>query len=183
MNVGEIIHRLRKERKMTLKELSEKSGVALATLSRMENGKMTGTLESHMNICRALDTSLPDLYKDLVASTRKVEVQSQKTRTDVFIHHKKATSEMLSSNVLNKKMMPTLVKIMKGGSTHSEETKVGIEKFVYVLDGRLEAHIGDNRYSLAKGDTLYFESSIPHYFKNAGALEARLISVVSPPAL
>ena len=183
MNVGAIIHKIRKEKRMTLLELSAKSGVALATLSRMENGKMTGTLESHMQICRALEISLTDLYKDLVASARKVEVKSGKARTDVFVHDKKATSEMLAVNSLNKKMMPVMVKIAKGGRTHSEETKVGIEKFIYVLDGKLEAIIGEDKYNMVKGDTLYFESSVPHYFNNTGKSEARLISVVSPPAL
>ncbi len=183
MNVGEIIYKLRKEKKMTLLELSTKSGVALATLSRMENGKMTGTLDSHMHICRALEVSLTDLYKDLVASTKKVEMQPVKARTDVFIHDKKATSEMLAANSLSKKMMPVMIKITKGGRTHPEETKVGIEKFIYILDGKLEAKIGEDKYGMVKGDTLYFESSVPHYFKNTGTSEARLISVTSPPAL
>ena len=183
MHVGEIIHALRKERKMTLLELSNKSGVALATLSRMENGKMTGTLESHMNICKALEISLPGLYRDLEASTKTVDVQTKKTRTDVFVHDKKATSEMLAPNVLNKKMMPTMIKIAKGGNTHNEETKPGIEKFAYVLDGKVEANIGGGHYILGRGDTLYFESSVPHYFKNVGAGEARLICVITPPAL
>ena len=183
MLVGEIIHKLRKERKMTLLELSTKSGVALATLSRMENGKMTGTLESHIQICKALEVSLPDLYKDLVASTRKVDLHTKKTRTDVFVHDKKATSEMLASDVLNKKMMPTMIKIARSGRTHTEETKVGIEKFIYVLDGKVEASIGEEKYNLTKGDTLYFESSAPHYFRNTGPGESRIICVVSPPAL
>ena len=183
MHVGHVIHRLRKERKMTLQELSAGSGVALATLSRIENGKMTGTLDSHMRICESLGVALPDLYRDLVASSKKIEVQTRKTRTDVFIHDKKATSEMLAPTVLNKKMMPTLIKTSKGGNTHKEETKPGIEKFVYVLEGRVEASIGSERYSLAKEDTLYFESSVPHYFRNAGKGEARMISVVCPPAL
>ena len=183
MHVGEIIHDLRKERKMTLLELSNKSGVALATLSRMENGKMTGTLESHMNICKALEISLPGLYRDLEASTKTVDVQTKKTRTDVFVHDKKATSEMLAPNVLNKKMMPTMIKIAKSGNTHNEETKPGIEKFAYVLDGKVEANIGEERYVLGRGDTLYFESSTPHHFRNVGAGEARLICVITPPAL
>jgi quercetin dioxygenase-like cupin family protein len=183
MHVGEIIHALRKERKMTLLELSNKSGVALATLSRMENGKMTGTLESHMNICKALEISLPELYRDLEASTKTVDVQTKKTRTDVFVHDKKATSEMLAPNILNKKMMPTMIKIAKGGNTHNEETKPGIEKFAYVLDGKVEANIGEERYVLGRGDTLYFESSTPHRFRNVGAGEARLICVITPPAL
>lgn len=48
MHIGRIIRRLRKERKITLLELSQKSGVAIATLSRIETGKMTGRLKSHL---------------------------------------------------------------------------------------------------------------------------------------
>jgi len=183
MHVGETIHRLRKERKMTLLELSQKSGVALATLSRVENGKMTGTLDSHMRISEALQINLPDLYKELTLSKKAIEVQTKKARTDVFVHDRSSSSEMLAPKVLNKKMMPILIKINKGGSTHKEETKVGVEKFVYVLDGRIEANIGEEKYNLTRGDTLYFESSLPHHFKNIGAAESRLISVVCPPTL
>jgi quercetin dioxygenase-like cupin family protein len=168
---------------MTLLELSQKSGVALATLSRMENGKMTGTLESHMSICSALDTALPELYKDLSSAKKKVEVQTKAARADVFVHDKKSSSEMLASKVLNKKMMPIMVKISPGGKTHEEETKYGVEKFVYVLDGKVEAVIGDEKFDLTKGDTLYFESSLAHYFKNTGAGESRLICVTCPPTL
>lgn len=183
MNVGQVIHRLRKEKKMTLLELSTNSGVALATLSRIENGKMTGTLDSHIQICRVLEVQLTDLYKDLVASTHKVEIKTPKMRTDVFVHDKKATSEMLAANSLTKKMMPTMLRLSKGGSTHTEKTKIGVEKFIYVLEGSLEAVIGEEKYTLSKGDTLYFESSTPHYFRNTKSGEARLISVVSPTAL
>ena len=183
MNVGDIIHRLRKERKMTLLELSQKSGVALATLSRVENGKMTGTLDSHMRIAEALETTLPDFYKNLSGSRKTVEVRIKKRVVDVFVHNRSSTSEILASKAMNKKMMPIMVKIAKGGNTHKEETKPGVEKFIYILDGKIEAHLGEENYALTKGDTLYFESSLPHYFKNTGTGEARIISVVSPPAL
>lgn len=181
MHIGEVIHRIRKERKMTLAGLSEKSGVALATLSRVENGKMTGTLESHIEIARALEISLPDLYKDLAASRKTIDVQTKKSRPDVFLHDKKAMSEMLAPNALNKKMMPTLIKINKGGATHKEEAKIGVEKFVYVTSGRVEVNIGENKYDLTKGDSLYFEASIPHHFRNPGADETSLVSVTCPP--
>ena len=183
MHVGEIIHKLRKSKKMTLLGLSNESGVALATLSRMENGKMTGTLESHIKICKALETNLPDIYKDLSASKKTLELRPRTARADVFVHDSKATSEMLASNFMNKKMMPVLIKIGKSGRTHGEETKSGVEKFVYILEGKVDANIGDNKYTLVKGDTLYFESSLPHYFRNSGSGEARLISVTTPPAI
>jgi len=183
MHVGEIIHKLRKSKKMTLLELSNESGVALATLSRMENGKMTGTLESHMSICKALEINLPDLYKDLSASKKTIELRPRTARADVFVHDNKAASEMLASNFMNKKMMPVLIKIGKSGRTHSEETKSGVERFVYILEGKVEAIVGNDKYNLAKGDTLYFESSLPHHFRNSGPGEAKLISVTTPPAL
>jgi quercetin dioxygenase-like cupin family protein len=149
----------------------------------MENGKMTGTLESHMNICKALEVNLPDLYKDLSASKKTVEMRPRTAKADVFIHDNKAASEMLAANFMNKKMMPVLIKLGKSGRTHSEENKSGVEKFIYVLDGKVEANIGSNKYDLAKGDTLYFESSIPHHFRNIGAGETRVVSVTTPPAL
>ena len=92
MHVGQTIHRLRKERKMTLLELSRLSGVALATLSRIENGRMTCTLESHMHICRALEIALPDLYRDLEASSRKIEMRSKKAASGVYVRERKAAS-------------------------------------------------------------------------------------------
>ena len=183
MNIGDTINKIRKERDMTLVELAEKSGVALATLSRMENGRMTGTLESHMKICEALGTTLPDLYKNLYPPKKAVDIQKEKSRTDVFIHDKKSSEEMLASKILDKKMMPILVKIAKGGSTHKEETKTGIEKFIFVLEGKITANIGDEKYNLSRNDSLYFEPNVPHYLKNAGNSDARVISVVCPPTL
>src|SRR3989338_3031558 len=109
MNIGEIIRNIRNERKMTLAELSQKSGVALATLSRIENGKMTGTLQSHMKICEALEIPLPDLYRYLSLNEKAVEVQTNRLRSDVFVHDKKSSAEIIVSKALNKKMLPTLI--------------------------------------------------------------------------
>jgi transcriptional regulator with XRE-family HTH domain len=181
MRIGEIIHRLRKERKMTLLELSQKSGVAMATLSRTENSRTNGTLKSHMDICKALEIDITELYKDLSLSKKAVEMRSKKTRMDISFHSKNASSEMLIANALNKKMTPLIIKVNKGGSTRKEATKIGIEKFIYIASGRIEANIGEEKYNLAKGDTLYFEASAPHYFKNTGLGEASLICVVCPP--
>ena len=183
MHVGAIINKIRKEKNLTLQDLSQRSGVALATLSRIENGKMMGTLDSHMNIAKAFEMTLPELYRDLPSSKKTVDVQKSKAKPDVYIHDNRSSSEMLASYVSNKKMMPVLIKLSKGGNSHKEETKPGVEKFIYVLDGKVEAEIGQEKYNLTRGDTLYFESSLPHYFKNTGAGEARLISVTCPPTL
>jgi len=179
--IGKLINKLRKERKMTLVELANKSGVALATLSRVENGKMTGTLESHMKICDAFEITLPELYKNLYLPKKAVDLHNRKAAARVFVHDKKYSEEMLASKIPNKKMMPILIKISKGGKTHIEETKPGIEKFVYIAEGRIEASVGEEKYNLMRSDTLYFEAHTPHFFKNLSNHESRLLCVISPP--
>lgn len=183
MKIGNQVRALRKVQGLTLKALAQKSGVALASLSRIENGRMTGTLESHMAICDALGTSLPELYKDLAGAGKAPEVLASSKRTDVFVHDKRSVSEMLISRALDRKMMPIMVRLHRGGATHREENRKGSEKFVYVMRGKVEASVGDKAYALNARDTLYFDSSVSHYFRNAGPAEARLICVVTPPAL
>jgi len=183
MKIGERIRNLRKQKGLTLLELSRGSGVALATLSRIENNKMTGTLGSHTAICTALGITLPELYQDLSPSQSNPIIQTASERTDIFVHDNKSISEMLTPKVLDKKMMPIMVRLEPKGVTHKEENKKGVEKFVYVVTGKVEVVIGAKNYTLNKGDTLYFDSSVLHYFKNVGTSEARLICVVSPPML
>jgi len=84
---------------------------------------MTGTLDSHMNICKAFEITLPELYRDLPSSKKNIEVHQKKFKHDVFVHDKKSSSEILASNAQNKKMMPVLIKIVKVGQTSIEESR------------------------------------------------------------
>src|SRR5882757_9175179 len=65
MFIGSKMLALRKAKRMSLTELSQTSGVQLATLSRIENMKMVGTLESHIQIAKALGVDVTELYKDI----------------------------------------------------------------------------------------------------------------------
>ncbi len=185
LEIGAKIRQFRKQRRMTLDDLSKKSGVALATLSRIETGRMTGTLQSHIRICQTLGINLPQLYSNInVASPASpVEIKSTKRHSDVFVHNKLSSYEILTSGVLSKRMMPTMVKIDRGGSTHKEQAPQGVEKFIYILEGTAEALIADKKYILKRGDTLYFDASVAHIFKNAGAREVKYLCISSPSAL
>jgi transcriptional regulator with XRE-family HTH domain len=177
--IGPSIKKIRLESRMTLLELSRRSGVALATLSRIENGKMTGTLESHINIADALGVTLPELYQNLFSPRKAAEFRDRQNKPEIFLHNRKAVCESLVSGAANKKMLPELLRISEGGQTDKKHAKAGIEKFAYLTDGRIEAYIGEERFNLAKGDTLYFAASLPHHFKNTGNGEATIIIVTS----
>lgn len=183
MYIGKKLKELRKSRGLTLVELSKKSGVQVATISRIENLKMTGTLESHMSIAKALGIDVTELYSDVVQTSRTVDVSNGKGQQDVFVHSDKASHEILTTNVLKKKMMPILLSLEGGGSTQIEQGVSGAERFVYVLEGKVEILISETSYSISKGNSIYFDSSLPHQFKNNQTRTARVLSVATPAAL
>jgi len=182
MKIGKKLNLLRKDRGMTLRQLSKESGVAIATLSRMEHNIMTGTLESHMNICKSLGVSLADFYRELESNSKTISYIKGKEKHESFVYQKKSSAEILTTKVMTKKMMPLLIRIKKGGQTHKEENSPGTEKFIYILEGNLSAEIGKENHTLSKGDTLYFDASLPHVLKNIGKSEAVALCVLTPPA-
>lgn len=183
MYIGKRVQELRKVKSMSLTELAEKSGVQIATLSRMENMKMTGTLESHMNIARALGVDVTQLYTAIIKEEDKSQVQTPKSLSDVFVHSEKSSYEILTSNILGKRMMPILLKIEAGGQTNTEQNQPGSEKFVFVLEGKIEIQVGERTYALSRHNTLYFDASLEHKFVNAGKSTAKVICVGTPVAL
>ena len=184
MHIGERLRELRKQRNLTLVQLSKASGVDTATISRIETGKMTGTLASHMQLARSLSASLSDLYAGLEGTEQAVTMQSPGGRGEVYVHQAgRANMAMLTQDVLKKRMMPALLTIEPEGQTLREESKPGTEKFVYVLEGQVEATIGSERYTLKRQQTLYFDAARPHQFRNVGKGIARCLCVITPPTL
>jgi len=183
MLIGKKIKDLREAKKISLTELSKKTGIQLATLSRIENLKMTGTIESHMKIAEVLGMSLPDLYQNISKDEKKVDIQNTKTASDIFVHSEKSSYEILASKVLSKKMMPILLRIESKGQTNPEQNPTGTEKFLFVLEGTIDVHLDKETFSLSKNHSMYFEASQKHWFSNSGEITTKCICVITPVAL
>lgn len=183
MYIGNKIKALRKKRKLTLVELSKASGVQVATLSRMENMKMVGTLESHIAIARVLGVDVTQLYAETIKDQGKIDAFEEDIASDVFVHSETSSYEILTKNLLSKKMMPILIKIEPESKTNSEQNPVGSEKFVFVLEGTVDVIIESKTISLSKNKTLYFDSSLKHQFHNIGKAQAKVICVGTPVML
>ena len=182
MYIGEKLHAIRKAKRISLTELSKTSGVQMATLSRIENQKMVGTLESHMQIAKALGIDVTELYQGLAHKNAIIDFGHDKN-TEVFTHSDAASYEILTKNIMNKKMMPTLVRIEEGGKTNKEQNTGGAEKFIFVLDGHVEININNQLFTLHKYNTLYFDASLPHHYRNSGKGVVKLICVGTPVSL
>jgi transcriptional regulator with XRE-family HTH domain len=185
MKLGEKLKALRKQKDLTLDKLSELSGVAKATLSRIENGITTGNLNTHLKICDALGVNLGELYKGLENAEEKVVAFDEKTIKDaeVFNYDEKVSSIILAKQTGKKKMLPQLLIIEPQKGTPIEENSPGTDKFMFCLEGETELKIGDKTYQLKRNGSTYFDASLPHSVRNTGSKPAKLIIVVSPVAL
>jgi transcriptional regulator with XRE-family HTH domain len=181
--LGNRIKLLRTERRLTLTEVAKKTGIDQATLSRMENGKMTGTLDSHMKIAEALGIRLPELYEQVVEKLENAKDKIARQKIETFSHSGGAVAELLTTAVLQKKIMPVLLKLKSKARTETEEYSPITERFVYVLKGSAEATIGQEKSILNEGSSLYFNASKPHSFKNSGKKECWMLSVLTPSSL
>lgn len=180
MEIGNALRLLRTTRKMTLKELAEKSGVQIATLSRMEHGIMTGTLHSHMNITRALGTSLADFYREIENEHKAVAFIGRGEKHEPLVRSKESSIELLTTRLAGKKMMPVLIRLKGNAQTAEEQCPPNTEKFLYLLEGKIRACIGKEEYNLVRGDSMYFDASLPHFFNNTAAPEALALCVITP---
>ena len=185
MKIGEKLRNLRKSRDLTLDEISRKSGVGKATLSRIENDITAGTLKTHMRICEVLNINLKDLYEGIDTPRDEIATVGHDNleQAEVFSYDEKTKSILLTKQAQKKNMLPQLLILEPAGKTHLEQNSTGTEKFVFCTEGEVRIVIENKEYDLKKGTSLYFKSHLGHYFSNKGKKAARCLVVTSPVAL
>ena len=181
--LGEQIRTLRKTRRLTLVDVSKRTGIDQSVLSRIENEDMTGTVASHMKIAEALGVSLPDLYKNTINKLNQLKETNLKRKVERFSHSGGAVAEILTTGILQKKMMPVVLKIKPKGRTENEEFPSFTERFIYVVKGSVDVDIDGALSRVRTHESLYFDASSPHCFKNAGKTDAWCLSVITPTSL
>ena len=181
--LGDRIRELRKTRRLTLVQVADKTGIDQATLSRIENEVMTGTLKSHLKIAEVLGVPLPSLYEGAIRAQTSEKERAAKHKFETFFHSTGAVAELLTTGILQKKMVPMLIKLKAKGHTSTEEFPAGSERFLYVLNWAVELFRGKERQLLKAGESLYFNADKPHHFRNAAGVECRLLSMLTPASL
>lgn len=183
MEIGKRIRELRKTKKITLVELSQMTGVAQATLSRIETGIMRGTVESHEKIARALGLTLAEFYGSLDDRIDKAVHHDHSKRNSVTLRSGKIRYELLTNEAMKKKITPLLLSLEPRSETDTEKLELGVEKFYFVLEGEVLARIDKKEFIVKEGETLYFDASLPHQLGNRGPKKARIFCAISPPSI
>lgn len=185
MDLGGRIRALRKEHGLSLEEMAQKSDVALATLSRLENGKGSGTFRTHRKIADALGLAITELYKGFDQPEEETVLlqRSEAREAESFTYDEKASALLLTTQIASKRMLPQMLILQPDAKTSLEQYRGGTERWVFILEGQVEVKVGEKGYSVGKGGTLYFRASLPHQFHNRGKSAARCILVTSPVVL
>jgi mannose-6-phosphate isomerase-like protein (cupin superfamily) len=69
-----------------------------------------------------------------------------------------------------------------GADTGETLLRHDAEEGAVVIRGRLEVTVGDQRRVLEPGDAYYFDSRLPHRFRNVGEEECEVVSACTPPS-
>ena len=186
-HVGEKIRALRMGRQLTQTALAATSGVNIATICLIEKGKRPGTVEVHGKLARALGLTLSELYAGMDEERREsTAFQPAPPKTETYAHPGLGFSiQPLTMNVLEKRMLPLLLQLEPGGATVQEQARAGshTEKFLYVQQGAVEVRVGEERFTVRRQQTLYFDATLTHQIRNPGRQRATVFVVVSPPTL
>jgi DNA-binding transcriptional MerR regulator/quercetin dioxygenase-like cupin family protein len=172
---GQRFRRLRTRRGLSLAQVARATGVSVGFLSSLERGQMRSSVATLRRIARFYRTNILSLFETAGENLRLVRPKQRK----ILETNAGVRMELLAWG--NTAMEPHLFRIKPGGGSGESYTHEG-EEFLHVLRGGFEIWLGDSEhYRLKTGDSLYFESSTPHRWRNPGRSEAWLLWVNTPP--
>jgi DNA-binding transcriptional MerR regulator/quercetin dioxygenase-like cupin family protein len=175
LHPGQRFRRLRTRRGLSLAQVAKATGVSVGFLSALERGQMRSSIATLRRIARFYGTNILSLFETAGGNPRLVRPSERKileTTPDVRM-------ELLAWG--NTAMEPHLFRVKPGGSSGESYTHDG-EEFLHVLRGNFEIWLNKvDHYRLKPGDSLYFESSTPHRWKNPGRKETWVLWINTPP--
>ncbi len=172
---GHRFRRLRMKRGLSLAEVARATKVSVGFLSALERGQMRSSVATLQRIASFYKTNILSMFETngdahplVRPSQRKVLETSPKVRMELLAWG-------------NTAMEPHLFRVKPGGGSGEPYTHEG-EEFLHVLRGEFEIWLHDQgHYRLQPGDSLYFESSTPHRWRNPGRSETWILWVNTPP--
>jgi transcriptional regulator with XRE-family HTH domain len=163
--VGPRLRTLRRQREITLADLSAQTGVSVSTLSRLESGDRKPTLELLLPLARAYGVTLDELVDAPPTGDPRVHLRPVKGHGMTMI----PLTQRAGGVQAYKLVIP--VGGRRGHQRDEPQTHEGYE-WIYVLNGHLRLRLGDHDLTLSPGEAAEFDTRVPHWFGPASDQEA-----------
>jgi transcriptional regulator with XRE-family HTH domain len=172
---GQRFRQLRTRRGLSLAQVARATGVSVGFLSALERGQMRSSIATLRRIARFYRTNILSFFEAAEENPRLVRPAQRK----ILETTPGVRMELLAWG--HTAMEPHLFRVRPGGGSGESYAHEG-EEFLHVLRGNFEIWLNSGEhYRLKPGDSLYFESSTPHRWKNPGRSEAWLLWINTPP--
>jgi len=184
--IGKKIRQVRESKKMTVEELAKASGNSVELIESLEEGSFIPSMTPLFKIARALGVRLGTFLDDMPQTGPFVVKSGQ---SEEIIHFTGSISNLEESTIDlyslaygkgDRHMEPFIVDLHpKKVEKYELSTHEG-EEFIYVMGGQIELLYGQERYLLNTGDSIYYDSVIPHDL-HAHEKEAKILAVIYSP--
>lgn len=184
--VGARLRALRQQRGLTLKRVSEASGVPISTLSKIELGQAALNYDKLMLLSSVLEADMTQL---VMADGASQALAGQVLKIDTVSHNQYVTDnywhKFLFSDISGKRMTPILATLFsREVGDFPDFVRHPGQEFAYVLSGhaRIVFETGEV-LDLFENEAAYFDSSVGHVYLSLGDEPARVLAVCTPEAL
>ena len=181
--IGDKLRALRLKKSMGLVELGRHTGLSAAMLSKVERGKLFPTLPTLLRIALVFSVGLEYFFSDdqkrhVIAIVRRAQRKRFPERPDgrdISFYF-----ESLDFAAVERKLNAYYAEFqpLQPGKARLHH-HAGVE-FLSVLRGKLELHIGTEDHVLESGDSIYFDSSLPHSYRRISQKPCSAIVVTVP---
>jgi transcriptional regulator with XRE-family HTH domain len=173
--LGKRLMKLRKEGKLTLKNLANETGLTTEYITQVEKGEVTPPVSVILQLSSALEVDSSILLREKKERAEKQSAEDYQKRTKAY------TYETLTPEARHKHLKAFKI-FIDPRSEHKGVSYQHIgEEFIFVLKGKIEVMVGENRNILGPNQSLHFNSSIVHKLKNISAEKAELLVVLYTP--
>ena len=185
--VGEKIKSIRETKQISVSELAERTGLAEEQINRIENNVDIPSLAPLIKIARALGVRLGTFLDDqdevgavvcrkeeLNNSTISFSNNAMNARTHMQYHS-------LSNSKADRHMEPFIIDIQTTEETNYELSSHEGEEFIFVMEGAVEISYGKKTHVIEAGDSIYYDSIVPHHVHGYQGQAAKILAVVYTP--
>jgi transcriptional regulator with XRE-family HTH domain len=180
--IGERIRGLRIAKGLSIVEVSGKSGIAESTLYSIEGHMVSPPLGNLVSLAKVFEVSVGDLFGDSGDSPYCI-VRSGDRKTVSRFNSTDGTSggysyESLGQHKKNRHMEPFLVTLTPTESSQAEPNQHIGEEILFVLEGKVDVRLLDKTETLNPGDSIYYDSTMPHVVSCHGKETATILAVI-----
>ncbi|HLU06452.1 MAG TPA: XRE family transcriptional regulator [Woeseiaceae bacterium] len=183
--LGRLLRGLRMRNNWTLKEMSERTGIPLSTLAKVEHDRLTLTYDKLQQVSQRLNLRMSELFaepEDDPATAVMARRSIGTADTAIRVNTRNYDYYYLCPELRRKRMIPVVTRIRaKSAAEFGDLVQHSGEEFIYVIEGSVEVHTEFYDPVIIKaGESIYLDSKMGHaYVAAEGCDEAVVLGVCS----